>query len=121
MKSRNENVKYNIVYSFLLKIIGVLLSFFLFPLTMNYLTAIEYGIWVTLVSMINWINMFDVGIGLGLRNKLAEAVSKNDLIEIREYISTGVFAVSGIGIILLFVFIGIINIIPIARCQGSCQ
>ena len=105
MNDRTKNVKRNVIYSFLLKFLSVGLSFILLPLTVHYLTEVEYGVWVTLFTVMNWVNFLDMGLGLGLRNKLAEAVSKNNLNEIRTYLSTGVFAMIGMGSILLIIFL----------------
>lgn len=104
MNIRSKNIKKNIVYSFLLKIFSIGISFILLPLTVHYLTKVEYGVWVTLFTVMNWINFLDMGLGLGLRNKLAEAVSKNDVYEIRIYLSTGIFAIIGMGCLLLVIF-----------------
>lgn len=105
INKRSENVKKNIVYSFLLKFLSIGLSFVLLPLTVHYLTEIEYGVWVTLFTVMNWVNFLDMGLGLGLRNKLAEAVSRDNLNEIKTYLSTGIFAMIGMGTILLIVFL----------------
>lgn len=105
MNNRTKIIKKNILYSFLLKFFSISLSFVLLPLTVHYLTEVEYGIWVTLFTVMNWVNFLDMGLGLGLRNKLAEAVSKNNLNEIRTYLSTGIFAMIGMGSILLIVFL----------------
>lgn len=111
MNIRSRNVKKNIVYSFLLKFFSIGLSFILLPLTVHYLTEVEYGIWVTLFTVMNWVNFLDMGLGLGLRNKLAEAVSKNNLNEIKTYLSTGIFAMIGMGCILLVIFLIGINLV----------
>ena len=104
MVSRSKNVKLNIIYSFILKFLSIGLSFVLLPLTVNYLTEVEYGVWVTLFAAMNWVNFLDMGLGLGLRNKLAEAVSKNNLQDIKIYISTGIISISVMGMILLMLF-----------------
>lgn len=111
MNNRSKNVKKNIIYSFLLKFFSIGLSFVLLPLTVHYLTEVEYGIWVTLFTVMNWVNFLDMGLGLGLRNKLAEAVSKNNLNEIRLYLSTGIFSMIGMGSILLVIFFIGINMV----------
>ena len=103
-QNRSKNLKENIIYSVGIKGLGVILSFMLLPLTVHYLTEVEYGIWVTLFSILNWINMLDMGIGLGLRNKLAEAVARENLTEIRAYIATGVGTIAAMGIFFLIVF-----------------
>lgn len=111
MNNRSSIVKKNIIYSFFLKILGIGLSFILLPLTVNYLNEVEYGVWITLFSIMNWVNWLDMGLGLGLRNKLSEAVSKNNLNEIKRYLSTGIFAMIGIGSILLVIFLIGINLL----------
>jgi len=102
--SRTRNLKKNIIYSVILKGVGVALSFVLLPLTIHYLSEVEYGVWVTLFSVLNWINMLDMGIGLGLRNKLAAAVAEKNLNDMRAYISTGIGTMSGIGFAFLAIF-----------------
>lgn len=104
-ENRSRNVKKNIFWSFVLRVLSVGLSFLVLPLTVNYLTSVEYGVWVTLFSVMNWVNMLDMGIGLGLRNRLAEAVACNDIDLVKRYISTGFFSLSTIGLSLLLLFI----------------
>lgn len=104
LNSRSKNVKKNIIGSLIFKAVGVGVSFLLLPITVQYLTELEYGIWVTLFSVMSWVNLLDMGVGLGLRNKLAEAVAKNNPKEIRQYISTGVAALSVVGAAMLLVF-----------------
>lgn len=103
--NRSKNVKRNIMISIVLKFIGIVLSFLLLPLTVNYLTEVEYGIWVTLFSVMNWINMLDMGIGLGFRNKLAEAVAANNQEEVKIYMSTGFFSIASIGLVMMILFL----------------
>lgn len=69
MNIRSQKVKKNIIYSFLLKFLSIGLSFILLPLTVHYLTEVEYGIWVTLFTIMNWVNFLNMGLGLGLRSK----------------------------------------------------
>ena len=56
---RTLQAQKNIVFSFGLKGIGIIISFLLVPLTLNYLNASEYGIWLTLSSLMTWINYFE--------------------------------------------------------------
>lgn len=101
---RSKKLKANIIISVILKGLGTILSFMLLPLTVHYLSEVEYGVWVTLFSVLNWINMLDMGIGLGLRNKLAEAVAQENISDMRSYISTGIGTMLLIGLVFLFVF-----------------
>ena len=72
------------------------------PVTLNYLGKTEYGIWLTLASILSWLINLDFGIGNGLRNKLAEALALNDLKLARNYVSTA-YAVFSVGILAAFI------------------
>jgi O-antigen/teichoic acid export membrane protein len=91
----------------LIKCFSVVISFLLIPLALDYLNPVKFGIWLTLTSVIGWFAFFDIGIGNGLRNKLAEAFAKNDQELARTYISTSYAVLSIIiGIIyLLFILV----------------
>lgn len=104
MDLRSKNLFKNIGLSFVLKGCGVCISFLQLPLTVHYLSTIEYGIWVTLLTMMTWINRLDMGIGLGVRNNLAIAVSLGNIERAKAYISTGIFAMFGIASILMIIF-----------------
>ena len=105
MTLRSKQLRKNIGLAFVLKAIGVGISFLQLPLTISYLTEVEYGIWVTVFSTMNWINVLDMGIGLGVRNKLAISVSSNDIASAKAYISTGIFSMCCIAALLLVVLI----------------
>ena len=69
----------------------------LVPITIRYLGENQYGIWLTLSSVLMWLGNLDFGIGNGLRNKLAESFAKEDYQLARKYLSTA-YAVFAIGI-----------------------
>ncbi len=91
---RTRKIKYNILVSLLLKGAGILVSLLIVPLTLHYLSAYEYGVWLTISSIMIWITYFDIGLGNGLRNKLAEAIAKDDWEQGRIYISTSFFVLA---------------------------
>lgn len=70
------------------KILDTLVYLLLVPVTLGYLNVYEYGIWLTINSVLGWINSFDIGLGNGLRNQLAEALAKNDFKKGQALIST---------------------------------
>lgn len=72
------------------------------PMTINYVSPDQYGIWLTISSIVAWISYFDLGLGHGLRNKFAECKAKGNSILASQYIST---AYAIIGMILICVFI----------------
>lgn len=76
--SRGAKAKRHILYSIVIQGINIIIGFLYVPLLLNYLTQEKYGIWLTLTSIIGWFSFFDIGLGNGLRNKLAEAFAKDD-------------------------------------------
>ena len=73
--SRTAIVKKNIIASFFIKGCSIIISLLLVPLTLDYISSELYGIWLTLSSIVFWLNFFDIGFTLGLKNKLAEAIA----------------------------------------------
>ena len=54
--SRSIIVKKNIIASFFLKCISILVSLQVVPLTITYINPTKYGIWLTLSSIIAWLS-----------------------------------------------------------------
>lgn len=76
--TRNKMLTTNILYSSILKIISLSTSLLIVPITINYLNKEVYGIWMTITSILFWINTFDIGLGNGMRNYLTEAISQKN-------------------------------------------
>lgn len=85
---RSVRAKKNIVLMFALKGISILCSLLIVPLTINYVSSYEYGIWLTVSSLVAWLSFFDIGIGNGLRNRFIEAIENHDDNRARIYVST---------------------------------
>lgn len=96
---RSEKAKKNIIILFIIHVFNFFSLLAIVPVTINYLGEVEYGIWLTLASILSWLINLDFGIGNGLRNKLAEALALNDFKLARIYVSTA-YAVFTIGITL---------------------
>jgi O-antigen/teichoic acid export membrane protein len=94
----------NIFYSFLIKGVSIVSQFVMVPLTLNYLDKMQYGIWLTIASLVSWFSFFDIGIGNGLRNKLAESLAKKEFFLAKTHVSTAYFLVFGIFFVLIVLF-----------------
>ncbi|MGL6022547.1 MAG: lipopolysaccharide biosynthesis protein [Chitinophagaceae bacterium] len=105
---RSVRVKKNIALSFVFKGFSILISLMLVPMTLNYLNATEYGIWLTLSSILTWIHFFDIGLGNGLRNKLTEALTFGDKTKAQIYVST-TFAILTLIVLIFFLIFICIN------------
>jgi O-antigen/teichoic acid export membrane protein len=80
--------KKNILASIFIKGASIAISLLIVPLTIHYVNAASYGIWLTLSSIIGWFSFFDVGLTHGLRNRFAEAKAKGDHSLAQVYVST---------------------------------
>lgn len=91
---RSARAKKNILAMVFLKGISVLCSLIVVPLTIDYVSPYEYGIWLTISSLVAWLSFFDIGIGNGLRNKFIESIEKGEYEQARVYVSTAYAIIS---------------------------
>ncbi len=111
-QQRTKNYFKQLKGSFVFKVLTILASFLLIPIMIGYLGNEQYGIWSTLLSIVSWVVLFDMGIGNGLRNKISESIAKGNLAETQRYIATSYVLIGGIAFVLLFLFLFISGILP---------
>lgn len=102
-----KNVSLGVFY----KTLNLILVFTSIPLLLNYLDKEQYGVWVTIFSIVNIVFFVDIGIGNGLKTKLSESLSLQNLKLSQTYISTAyvfisviAFAILIIGLVFIFSF-----------------
>lgn len=112
-KHLGENSKIvikNVFESFVVKGLSLIVSFATTPLFIKYFNDnMVLGVWYTLLSVLIWFLNFDLGLGNGIRNNLVKAFTANDTDKAKRVISSGMFSVgivtivmSVIGIILVY-------------------
>jgi len=92
---------------FFIRGLSVLISLLFVPLYLKTIDRADYGILITLTSMIGWIGMLDIGFGNGLRNRLTIAISKSDFTSAKKYVSSAYFAISFYIVIVTIIFLSI--------------
>jgi len=102
---RSLKAKKNIIGLFFVKGYSIIINLALIPLTLHFLDDYKYGVWITLFNLLSMIQIFDIGIGNGLRNKFSEAIAKNDFITAQIYVSTGYVIMVAITLLLIVLFI----------------
>ena len=108
--SRTKNVVKNSAATALMKAGVLACSLIMVPITLDYLNPENYGIWMAMTSVLYWFAFFDVGLGNGMRNYLAEAISLNDYAKAKSYFSTAIFLLS-----LIAVSMGIVSLLAVSR------
>jgi O-antigen/teichoic acid export membrane protein len=80
------------------KIVGMLVSLLSVPLTIHYLGPERYGAWVTLGSLLAWLNLTDFGLGNGFTNAVTTAAAQERPELVRTHVSNAVLLLSAIAL-----------------------
>ena len=97
----NEMLLKNIIGAFVVKGGSLIISVVLLPLYLRFFgDQTVLGIWYTILSILNWVVLFDLGLGQGLRNQLPVFIEKNNQKGIRDSISTTYILMSIIAIVI---------------------
>ena len=111
----------NIVASVAIKGYAAIISLMLVPLTLNCLGTLRNGVWLTISSILLWIDQMDIGLGNGLRNRLATHMAHQEINEARQTVSSTIAMLACIVFPLLIVLLflswntdvyGFLNVLP---------
>lgn len=102
--TRSVKTNRNILLGLIAKGISIPVSLLIIPLTLSYVSPAEFGVWLTINSIIGWTSFFDIGLGNGLRNKFTVAIAKGDISEGRQLVSTTYLSITVIAFIAALIF-----------------
>lgn len=105
---RTRKLRNNALMMYLYRIGGILVNFLYVPLLIDALSVENYGIWLTLTSIISWLSFFDVGLGNGMRNRVTYSLANNNIHLAKQYVSTTYFIMSVVSIIFIVLSLMII-------------
>jgi O-antigen/teichoic acid export membrane protein len=99
--------------SYLAKALTMLVGFVSVPLTVHYLGAERYGVWLTISSLLFWVALTDFGLaGNALVNVLSEAIGNDDRESARHYAASAFWALVAIAFVIGVVFLATFRSIP---------
>lgn len=98
-EGRNRRLATGIASGVVTKGAGFLVTIITVPMTLHYLGSERYGIWVTMISMLAWLSMVDLGVANGLTPALSAAFGKNRMDLARGYVATAFWALTAIAAI----------------------
>ena len=78
----------NVIASFFIKGWAATVALIMVPLTLKCLGQYQNGVWLTISSLLVWIDHMDIGLGNGLRNKLAAHIAHQEMQEARKVVSS---------------------------------
>lgn len=99
-------------FSMLLKGLSMIITFASVPVILNFVSYEIYGVYLALTSSFALINIMDIGLGDGLRNKFAESRTKGESEMAKTYVSTTYFTnfiLSAVIIVSYFILEPFIN------------
>ena len=99
--------------SFIAKALNIVISFLSVPLTVHYLGAERYGVWLTISSLITWMSMTDFGLaGNALINVLSASSGKDDRAGAQHYTASAFWALSGVSVVSGTICVACFRFIP---------
>jgi len=116
---RNKKLGKNIVLTVFFQICLVSLSFILLPVSLSFVPVEQYGVWITISSVLVWLGYFDFGLGTGLKNRLGESIAKGDTESAKRLISTAYFVLAIIMSLVALVFFLLSGFIDAVRIVGN--
>ena len=101
----NKSIVINVLGAFIIKGLGLIVNLIALPLYISYFNDnAVLGVWFTILSVLNWILSFDVGIGNGLRNHLTVALTNKDYEEGKRLISSSYLVLGALTLFISVVF-----------------
>ena len=93
-------------------IVLTVFGFFTAPIILNLTSQSLYGFWVTTISILGYLALTDLGIGMSLTRFVASLAKTNESKALNGVISTGFIAFCGIGLVFFIIGISILPYIP---------
>jgi O-antigen/teichoic acid export membrane protein len=103
-RERHRRVALSIVAAALARLVSVGTTLVSVPLTLHYLGAERYGMWIAMSSVIAMLAFADLGMGSGILNAVAESHGRDDRDTMRRNISSGYLILGLIGALAAAVF-----------------
>ena len=116
--SRSKKMYKNTVAMIGIRGVSMILTLISAPIMLHHVDRADYGVLLTLTSIVGWVGYMDVGLGNGLRNKLPEFLAKGDFHSAKKivsscYVTLAIYVALIIGIFLMvspFVdWLGVLN------------
>ena len=92
--SRSKKMYKNTAAMMFIKGASILISLMSAPIMLHHVNRADYGVLLTLTSIVSWVGMMDVGLGNGLRNTLPKMLAEGDFWGAKKAISSSYAALA---------------------------
>lgn len=100
-RSITANLATGTATRYLLLAVNLAIGFWMMPFSVGHLGMSEYGLWMLVVSMTAYFQLFDLGYGNGLVRQITDADARGDERAINQVVSTFVVVYAFIGLVAL--------------------
>lgn len=119
INKRDSRLVISVLTSVFAKVISIGATLVTFPLTLEYLGAEEFGVWLVISSVVGFIVFSDLGVGMGLQNALSKSYGKNDKNMPKHHIANAYISVSAISLTLIFLTVFTFHHLPTEKIFKS--
>lgn len=112
-QQRNSRLFLSIITSVLAKFIAIGSTLITIPVTLNYLGAESFGVWMVISGIIGFMGFSDLGIGMGLQNSLSKSCGEDDAYSPKYYIANAYIIVTGIACLLALLSLAAFSLLPV--------
>ena len=116
-ESRKRNIIKTASSGLLTRIITLSVTLIMVPLSLKYLGKEQYGLWVTISSIIAMMSFMDAGAGNAVLNMIAHESGSNKG-NLKQIVSTSFFSLTALAILGIILFLTITPFIPWASLLG---
>lgn len=102
---RSVAVKKNAYLSLVLMVLNNAVGIVFVPVVIGLIEPVRFGIWITINSTLTWFSLLDIGLGGGLRTRLAQALAMSDDKLAKQYLSTAFAFIGSMVLIVMALFL----------------
>lgn len=85
---RSAKMRKNSMAMLVIRGLSILVSLASAPIMLHHVDRADYGVLMTLTSLVSWVGLMDIGLGNGLRNKLPKLLVTGDTDKAKEAVSS---------------------------------
>lgn len=102
-ESLNDIIVFNVLMSYLFNGLSLLVGFLSIPFLIKLLSDNQYGIWITIFSILSWLTIFDFGTSQGLRNSLPKLLRLKNNFELKQLVESAYLITFLISILFILI------------------
>lgn len=86
--ARSVKMRKNSIAMLGIRGLSIFISLLSAPIMLHHVNRADYGVLMTLTSLVSWIGLMDIGLGNGLRNKIPQYYAEGNILKAKEAVSS---------------------------------